>query len=248
LSIVLNFGVVREMGLTSAGPQASLRVLACGGGSVKFIPSRSYCLGVLRESRVKSKLNQQEKEHEGHRTAEVLLLMEHDAQRVIDLTKERIRRFFMNEPNPVADTVTTTDPLATEAAPAEPAVPDEEFLTGYDVVTPKDGAILLCAHLTYEVNRAYCETVGAEPVIPWKLVRDSCIARVKAVLANPAITAAESHEGWVKFKTSEGWVLGRQKDAVAKTHPYLVPFDMLRPSQQAKDAIFLTIVKTFFGL
>jgi len=182
--------------------------------------------------------------------------VKHDAQRVIDLTKERIRRFFMNSPDPLAGSSGPVDlsgvtevRVAEEAAAIEAeAVSPEEFLTGYDLVEPRDGAILLCAYLAYAVNRAYCEAAGAEPVISWKLVRDSCIAGVKEVLANPSITPAESHESWMKYKLAEGWVLGRQKDAVAKTHPLMLPWEMLRPGQQSKDVVFLTIVKTFFGL
>jgi hypothetical protein len=56
------------------------------------------------------------------------------------------------------------------------------------------------------------------------------------------------HQNWSDFKLKEGWVYGSQKDPVAKTHPCLVPYDQLPPTQRVKDTIFSAIVRSFFGL
>lgn len=52
-----------------------------------------------------------------------------------------------------------------------------------------------------------------------------------------------SHASWMSQKASEGWVYGPAKDAEAKTHPCMVPFDDLPVDQQAKDYIFRAIVR-----
>jgi hypothetical protein len=47
----------------------------------------------------------------------------------------------------------------------------------------------------------------------------------------------------MKAKLSQGWRYGEVKDAVAKTHPCMVPFEQLPVEQQAKDRLLLAIVK-----
>ncbi|XUM24954.1 RyR domain-containing protein [Bradyrhizobium oligotrophicum S58] len=43
-------------------------------------------------------------------------------------------------------------------------------------------------------------------------------------------------------KLRAGWVHGEVKDADAKTHPCIVPFDQLPRVQQAKDKLFRAVV------
>lgn len=40
-----------------------------------------------------------------------------------------------------------------------------------------------------------------------------------------------------------GWNRGPVKDGVRKTHPNLVPYHQLPPGQQAKDRLFIAIVR-----
>jgi hypothetical protein len=46
----------------------------------------------------------------------------------------------------------------------------------------------------------------------------------------------------LKEKVDNGWVFGEVKDAEAKTHPCIVPFEQLPVEQQAKDYLFKGIV------
>jgi hypothetical protein len=39
----------------------------------------------------------------------------------------------------------------------------------------------------------------------------------------------------MKLKLSDGWRYGKTKDAVAKIHPSLIPFEQLPAPEQAKD-------------
>lgn len=51
-----------------------------------------------------------------------------------------------------------------------------------------------------------------------------------------------SHQSWMTQKLNDGWEWGAVKDANAKTHPCIMPFDQLPPEQQAKDYIFRAVV------
>lgn len=46
----------------------------------------------------------------------------------------------------------------------------------------------------------------------------------------------------MKEKIGAGWGYGEVKDANAKTHPCIVPFDQLPEFQRKKDALFCAIV------
>ena len=48
---------------------------------------------------------------------------------------------------------------------------------------------------------------------------------------------------WTHDKLADGWRFGPVKDADAKTHPCLLPYDDLPAWQRAKDALFLGIVR-----
>jgi len=102
------------------------------------------------------------------------------------------------------------------------------------------------ARAAYEVNRALCAATGDNSQLPWDRApdwqRSSCIDGVNFVLANPEAPDSASHDNWTRAKLADGWTYGPIKDAVAKTHPCLVPFEDLPPVQQAKNAIFRATV------
>lgn len=101
------------------------------------------------------------------------------------------------------------------------------------------------ARVCHEANRAYCQALGDNSQPPWDEApawqRES--ARMGVDLHCSGDFGPEaSHIGWMQHKTSEGWTYGPVKDAEAKTHPCMVPFDQLPREQQAKDYIFRAIV------
>jgi len=102
------------------------------------------------------------------------------------------------------------------------------------------------ARTAHEVNRAYCAALGDDSQLPWdeapEWQRTSVIRGVVFHVQHPQAGPEDSHESWMREKRSAGWAYGEVKDADAKTHPCLVPFEQLAPSQQAKDYIFRAIV------
>ncbi len=51
----------------------------------------------------------------------------------------------------------------------------------------------------------------------------------------------DAHRSWAAEKVADGWTWGKDKDPEAKTHPCLVPFELLPIEQQTKDWIFYSV-------
>jgi hypothetical protein len=144
--------------------------------------------------------------------------MEHDVERVVADTKEHIRRAQGHE----------SEPLPVE---------------GYDRVTLKPEAVLMCARIVHAVIAAI-----DEEALSFESSRESLIAGIERVLERPDETPEENHQAWMEYRAAEGWVYGPFKDEARKTHPCMVPYDQLDRLDKSKDAIFLAVVRTFFGV
>ena len=105
----------------------------------------------------------------------------------------------------------------------------------------------LIARLAHEVNRAYCEAIGDHSQLPWDDApgwqRDSAFAGVMFALNNNLPPPKKQHEEWMRHKIEDGWTYGKKKDAAAKTHPCIVPWDQLPPEQKIKDMLFRAVVE-----
>lgn len=102
------------------------------------------------------------------------------------------------------------------------------------------------ARVAHEVNRAYCQFLGDYTQPVWEEAparqQDSVLSGVELHMREPWAGPAASHAHWHAQKFLEGWRYGPVKDAAAKTHPCMVPFDELPREQQAKDWIFRAVV------
>ena len=106
------------------------------------------------------------------------------------------------------------------------------------------------ARVCHEVNRAYCEALGDNSQASWDGAPEwqRASARMGVDLHLMGNFGPEaSHISWMKQKLDEGWKYGAVKDANTKTHPCIVPFDMLPVAQQAKDYIFRAVVHALKG-
>lgn len=105
---------------------------------------------------------------------------------------------------------------------------------------------ILIAMTAHAINAAYCRAMGDDSQVDWddapEWQKNSALAGVDMHLANPDATPENSHESWLAQKVAEGWTYGEEKDAEAKTHPCILPYDELPEFQKAKDHIFRAAV------
>jgi hypothetical protein len=103
------------------------------------------------------------------------------------------------------------------------------------------------ARVCHEANRGWCAANGDHSQVTWEDApqwqRESSIDSVKFALAHPDAPDSAQHDSWMKLRLSQGWRYGAVKDAVAKTHPSLVPFEKLPEPERYKDRLFQAIVK-----
>lgn len=103
------------------------------------------------------------------------------------------------------------------------------------------------ARVCHEANRTYCETMEMALTPSWdaapQWMKNSAIMGVQAILDGKVAKPEDSHIAWYEHKLAEGWTYGRVKDADAKTHPCMVPYDELPEAQRAKDTLFVSIVR-----
>ncbi len=108
------------------------------------------------------------------------------------------------------------------------------------------------AKVCHEANRAFCEIAGDASQKPWdeaeQWQRDSAIKGVAFAIENPYAPESHQHDAWVRDKLADGWKYGPVKDAEAKTHPCIIPFDGLPAHQQIKDFLFKAVVKAMTAL
>lgn len=172
------------------------------------------------------------------------------------------------EPTAESDQATDTDGYGRGLDPArepldeqpvseeEQAEPEpEQEPEGAGVTTPvtefsdsMNSRVLRAAIAAHEVNRAYCAAaLGDHSHAPWddapEYQQNSIIRGVEAIIDNPDLTPAESHEGWFAQKVADGWSYGPVKDAEAKTHPCMVPYSKLSADQRVKDTLFGAVVR-----
>jgi hypothetical protein len=104
------------------------------------------------------------------------------------------------------------------------------------------------AKICHEVNRAYCQSIGDTSQLSWdeapEWQRNSAINGVLYALQSDR-TPEEMHESWLKQKLEEGWVYGKEKDPISKTHPCMVRYNELPKYQRTKDYLFRAVVECF---
>lgn len=105
---------------------------------------------------------------------------------------------------------------------------------------------VLIAIVCHQANKSWCEQNNDFSQKDWEEAedwqRDSAIKGVEFRLNNPDAGHDAQHNSWMKEKVDAGWVYGEVKDAEAKTHPCIVPFEQLPEFQKKKDALFCAVV------
>jgi hypothetical protein len=116
----------------------------------------------------------------------------------------------------------------------------------------KEDFVVTIARVCHEANRALCIEQEDYSQKDWdnssNELKISAINGVKYHIDNPEASPAASHENWMRLKVVNGWVWGKTKSEVLKTHPCLVPFEKLPVEQQAKDHLFSSIVRALYPI
>jgi hypothetical protein len=103
------------------------------------------------------------------------------------------------------------------------------------------------AKICQQANKALCESYGDFSQKDWETApdwqRESVLKGVDLHIKNPGLHPEDSHNSWMNEKLTKGWKYGPTKDEKTKTHPCMVPFANLPKNQQAKDHLFLHIVR-----
>lgn len=101
------------------------------------------------------------------------------------------------------------------------------------------------ARAAHEANRAYCLAFGDTSQPSWEGASEELRAsKMRGVVtALVGTTPPQQHEAWMADRRSAGWVFGPTKDVEKKTHPCLVPYEELPRLQQAKDMLFICVVR-----
>lgn len=108
-----------------------------------------------------------------------------------------------------------------------------------------DQKIEAAAEAAHEANRIYCDAIGDHTQHRWQDAPDwqKQSAREGVAACLNGATPREQHDLWVQHKEKEGWHYGSVKDPHLKTHPCMVPYDLLPPEQRAKDELYQTVVR-----
>lgn len=102
------------------------------------------------------------------------------------------------------------------------------------------------AKVCHQANKAFCEANNDNSQKDWEQAeawqRESAIKGAAFRINNPESGHDAQHNSWMEEKVNDGWVYGEVKDAEAKTHPCILPFDELPMYQKMKDGLFCSIV------
>jgi hypothetical protein len=110
------------------------------------------------------------------------------------------------------------------------------------------------ARVCHEAQRALALAFGDERLEPWELESQGkrqtvmqgvhfAVAAMKDATEKTLLQfAQEQHDSWFKEYEKRGWVQGPYYSHEQKTHPNMVPFELLSERQKAKDMLFRSIV------
>ena len=108
------------------------------------------------------------------------------------------------------------------------------------------------AKAAHEANRVLCLAMGDTSQPQWadapQWQKDSAIAGVKQIAADPYTTPEQSHEGWLAVKRADGWKYGPIKNPETKEHPCFISYEGLPENQRLKDEMFGLIVRAVLQL
>jgi hypothetical protein len=102
------------------------------------------------------------------------------------------------------------------------------------------------SRVMHESLRQWQMVNGQEASPAWsrapKWMKDATRAGVLWRMENPGASASDHHDQWADHKRSTGWVYGKTKSGVRKTHPLLVSYEALPMVERRKDALAAAVI------
>jgi hypothetical protein len=101
--------------------------------------------------------------------------------------------------------------------------------------------------LLYELNLVVRKLTNQQPIVEFKDISQEKKEYVKSALLScwtgEKRTHEEQHKLWMQNKLEAGWTYGEKEDAVAKTHPSILPYDQLSWTEKLKDMLFQAVAE-----
>ncbi|MFN7056454.1 RyR domain-containing protein [Hyphomonas sp.] len=103
------------------------------------------------------------------------------------------------------------------------------------------------ARVVHEALRAWSAANGQHDIPAWEEAPDwmqaSTCESVHHALTHPEESGEAQHAQWLRQKEAGGWRYGPVKDAAAKTHPLMVPWNALPDVERRKDVLLQAVVR-----
>ena len=105
------------------------------------------------------------------------------------------------------------------------------------------------AKTAHSVHLAYCNEMGLKTQPKWNDLelehQNTILDSVERILSGEIKTKEDSHNNFVKFKKSNGWLFGEIYSLINKTNPRLVDYKNLSLENKVKESLFFECVKSF---
>ncbi|MFN4225305.1 MAG: RyR domain-containing protein [Hyphomonas sp.] len=103
------------------------------------------------------------------------------------------------------------------------------------------------ARTVHEALRGWAAAHGQHDIPGWddapEWMHASTRESVLHALENGGADGRSQHEQWLAQKRADGWRHGPVKDAAAKTHPLMIPWDQLPDWERRKDTLINALAR-----
>ena len=105
------------------------------------------------------------------------------------------------------------------------------------------------AKTAHAVHLAYCNEMNLKTQPKWDELslehQSTILDSVEKILSGEIKSKQDSHNNFLEFKKSNGWVFGKEYSLENKTNPRLVDYKNLSIDNKVKETLFFECVKSF---